>query len=390
MSGPRNSPSCGVCGRKLVKNGVTSAGRTRWRCRSCGASQTLARPDITRRAQVDAFFAWLLDGRKPAQVASSSRTFTRMTAWCWNIPVPPPEPSTTPAEIMLLDGTYFQSWCLLIAFDGEHVIDWQWCDREKKIAWQQILQRQPAPAVAVIDGGSGLAAAIGDDWPTTRIQRCYFHIFQTVRRHHTFKPRLDAAREILTLTKALMNVRDADQAIMWLQAYHAWEQKWDEFLRHRTYPRTHTIRPAGIPEHATWWYTHRDLRKTRGLFRRLITAGHLFTWIDPAITDDTHPLQRTTSPLEGGPNKAIKDLFRTHRGLPAQHARKAAEWLLNSLTATPRDPWSLVKPAHHNPPPHRPKQTPIDDEQIGPTHLDQHFSWEDGNGTQHGWAGKTH
>ncbi|MGI6798833.1 transposase, partial [Gordonia sihwensis] len=78
------------------------------------------------------------------------------------------------------------------------------CDREKKIAWQQILQRQPAPHVAVIDGGRGLLAAIADDWPTTRVQRCYFHIFQTVRRHHTFKPRLDAAREIVTLTTALM------------------------------------------------------------------------------------------------------------------------------------------------------------------------------------------
>ena len=46
--------------------------------------------------------------------------------------------------MVILDGTYFQSWCLLIATDGTHVLDWQWCDREKKIAWQQILQRLPA------------------------------------------------------------------------------------------------------------------------------------------------------------------------------------------------------------------------------------------------------
>lgn len=388
MPGPRNSPSCGVCGRKLVKNGTTSAGRNRWRCKACGASTTQSRPDITRKAQLDAFLAWLLESRRPGEIASSARTFRRDTAWCWNIAVPPPKPATTPAQLLLLDGTYFQSWCLLIAFDGQHVVDWQWCDQEKKIAWQQILQRHPAPTVAVIDGGRGLHAAITDDWPTTRIQRCYFHIFQTVRRHHTFKPRLDAGREILALTKALMKVSTIDQAVLWLQAYNEWEQRWDQFLRHRTYPRAHTIRPSGVPERSTWWYTHRDLRKTRSLFRRLITSEHLFTWIDPTLTDDQHPLQRTTSPLEGGPNKALKDLFRDHRGLPTDHARRAAEWFLNSLTATPHDPWSLVQPAHYKPPPQRPRHTPIEDEQIGPT-LGTDFSWDDGNGVQQGWVGRS-
>ncbi|MGQ7785744.1 transposase-like zinc-binding domain-containing protein, partial [Nesterenkonia sp. K-15-9-6] len=32
MTPPSNQPVCGVCGTKLVKNGKTSAGRTRWRC----------------------------------------------------------------------------------------------------------------------------------------------------------------------------------------------------------------------------------------------------------------------------------------------------------------------------------------------------------------------
>ncbi len=59
-------------------------------------------------------------------------------------PTTDPTPPQTPAGLVLLDGTYFQSWCLLIAFDGGHVLDWQWCDHEKKIAWQQILARQPA------------------------------------------------------------------------------------------------------------------------------------------------------------------------------------------------------------------------------------------------------
>lgn len=389
MSDARNAPTCGVCDRKLVKNGTTSAGRTRWRCKNCGASSTQTRPDITRKAQLDRFHSWLLNNRPQTEMSPSARTFRRETAWCWNIKVPPPPPPADPAPILLLDGTYFQKWCLLIAFDGRHVVDWQWCDQEKKIAWQQILTRQPAPTIAVIDGGRGLQSAITDDWPTTRIQRCYFHIFQTVRRHHTFNPRTDAGREILALTRALMHIRNIDQAVPWLQAYNEWEQKWDHYLRHRTYAKTHAIRPAGIPAHSNWWYTHRDLRQTRSLFRRLITAQHLFTSIDPGLTDNDHPLPRTTSPLEGGPNKALKDLFRTHRGFLTEHARRAAEWKLNSLTAHPRRPWSLVRDEHYNPPPQRPKHTPIDNEQVGPS-IGTDFSWDDGNGIQHGWGGRSH
>ncbi|MFV0532945.1 MAG: IS256 family transposase, partial [Cumulibacter sp.] len=110
MSAPTNAPSCAVCARKLVKNGTTSAGRTRWRCTCCGASSTRARSDITRRAQLTRFLAWLLQGRRPADLASSARTFRRDTAWCWRIQIPPPSPPRAAVPVVLLDGTYFQSW----------------------------------------------------------------------------------------------------------------------------------------------------------------------------------------------------------------------------------------------------------------------------------------
>lgn len=384
----RNSPSCGVCGTTLVKNGTTSSGRTRWRCKTCGASATQQRPDITRKAQVNAFLNWLLAEKKPAALASSARTFRRETAWCWRIAVPPPTPAGEVFDVVILDGTYFQSWCLLIGTDGRRVIDWQWCDREKKIAWAQILTRWPAPKMVVIDGGAGLHAALAETWPETKIQRCHFHIFLVVRRHLTLKPRLEAGHELLSLTRALMKVSDLDQAAAWLGEYAKWENRWDTFLRERTHARAGIERPAGIPESRTWWYTHQRLRKARGLFRHLIRSQSLFTWLDPDLQPaDGSRLPRTTSSLEGGPNKALKDLFRTHRGLPAEHARRAAEWKLNSLTAVPHDPWALVRPEHHTPPKKRPRNTP-EDEQIGPD-LGTSFSWEDGNGIQHGWGGRS-
>lgn len=52
----------------------------------------------------------------------------------------------------MLDGTYLQGWCLLIAFSGQHVLGWQWCDRESKPAWTALLERLPAPEMVVVDG----------------------------------------------------------------------------------------------------------------------------------------------------------------------------------------------------------------------------------------------
>lgn len=386
MSPARNQPSCGVCASKLVKNGTTSKGRTRWRCRTCGSSTTQHRPDITRRAQLTAFHDWLLSTRAQHQQTGSARSFRRTTAWCWNVPVPRPPITGQIHDVVIMDGTYFQDWCLLIATDHDHVIDWQWCDHEKKIAWAQILQRHPAPVMVVIDGGSGLAAALREHWPATRIQRCYFHIYQAVRRHLTHAPRLDAGKELLALTRALMRVSDLDQAAAWMGEYATWEARWDTFLRHRTYPGKHHVRPTGVSIDQQWWYTHRSLRTARALFRGLIRTASLFAWLDPDLPARLEPWPRTTSSLEGGPNRAVKEILRAHRGMPISHARRAVEWKLNSLTEIPADPWAQARPEHWNPPPARPAITPIEDPapQIGTA-----FSWEDGNGLRHGWAGRS-
>jgi hypothetical protein len=108
----------------------------------------------------------------------------------------------------MLDGTYFNGWCVLIAFNGQHVIDWQWCDTEKKIAWQALLERIPAPNIAIIDGGTGLRSALKDSWPSTRVQRCYFHIFRNIRRELTYQPRLPAGKELAALTSVTACSRD--------------------------------------------------------------------------------------------------------------------------------------------------------------------------------------
>ena len=75
-----------------------------------------------------------------------------------------------------------------------------------------------------------------------------------------------------------------------------------------------------------WWYTHIRTRRAHKLLAGLIRDNHLFTWLE--LAEDGYTIAKTTNPLEGGPNKAIKDFLRAHRGLNIDHARRGVDWLL--------------------------------------------------------------
>nr|WP_274617657.1 IS1249 family transposase [Nesterenkonia sp. AY15] len=385
---PSNQPVCGVCATKLVKNGKTSAGRTRWRCTSCGSSTTQSRTDISRRAELSWFLDWLLGRAIQSDFGFTDRGFRKKTAWCWEIEVPQPERTGEVHRQVIVDGTYFAGWCVLIAHNGRHVLGWQWCDQEKKVAWEALLKRLPAPDLVVTDGGAGLRAALDQQWRHTRIQRCYFHIYAAVRRHTTLAPRLPAGQEILALTRDLMAVRDLDAAAAWTGAYASWEARWASFLKQRTYARAGVERPSWAKPNQAWWYTHIRLRRVQGLYRQLIRDKSLFTWLEHRFHTEGRPtVERTTSRLEGGPNNAIKHLLRGHRGLSERHARSAVDWLLNTMTEHPHDPWALAhrhrertaEPARHR---------SIEEAPIGPATYGTAAIAEEGLWGRSGWAGR--
>lgn len=385
---PGNSPRCGVCGVKLVKNGRTSAGRTRWRCRDCGASTTQTRGDVTKRAEFEAFYSRFFGTLTPLARSLSPRSFSRRTAWCWDIRVPQPVTTGEIYRQIIVDGTYFQGWCLLVAHNGKDVIAWQWCDRESKAAWGELLKRLPAPDVVVTDGGAGLRAALDTYWKHTRIQRCYFHIFAVVRRHTTLNPRLEAGKEVLALTRQLMRVDDLDAAAVWMGAYASWEARWADFLKERTYPKAGVQRPKWVKPSQKWWYTHISLRRVQGLYRHLIRDQSLFTWLAEAYQqDEKSTVARTTSRLEGGVNAGIKELLRRHRGMNENHARTAVEWHLNTLAEFPHHPWQTAQKQLKNP---RPAPAPkVKEKPLGPAEYDTGLSAEEGLWARKGWAGRS-
>lgn len=73
----------------MKRNGSTSAGAQRWRCKSCGASMT-HRIDNTAK-QLKAFLKWLMGKTTLQEQTSSKATLERRQAKFWRLwPLPLP------------------------------------------------------------------------------------------------------------------------------------------------------------------------------------------------------------------------------------------------------------------------------------------------------------
>lgn len=284
----------------------------------------------------------------------------------------------------MLDGTYFNGYCVLTAFNGTHIVDWQFCDREKVSSWTRMLQRMAPPQIAVIDGNSALESVITALWPEVKIQRCFFHIRQTMVKHLTLNPRTVPGQQLLTLTRALMKVQTKQQAKHWTEQFYQWRAMHEVTLKERTYAKGKSVtRPSYVRPDQTWWYTHINLRRGEKLFHSLLKKEQLFQWLD--LAEEGEKLPRTTSPLEGGINAGIKDHLRLHRGLTPQHSIALVRWHLYQYVENPKDPWSFVKQRHWA---EKFMLKPVREEPLGPALYDDKFSWDDGNGVQKGWGGR--
>ena len=103
-----NVVRCAVCGEKMRRNGKTSAGRTRWRCESCGASSVERIDNAAKR--LGEFLGWLLSKERQADMPGAGRTFRRRTSEFWHVwPLPPVTGEV--CRVIFVDGIYLV--CLL-------------------------------------------------------------------------------------------------------------------------------------------------------------------------------------------------------------------------------------------------------------------------------------
>jgi len=156
---------------------------------------------------------------------------------------------------------------------------------------------------AVIDGRKGIREVFSD----VPVQMCQYHQLMILRRYLTMNPRLEAGRELRTISKYLCNVNRSEFELLFVQ----WCNKWDEFLKERTYNID-----------GKWHYTHRRLRSAR---RSLMTnLPYLFTYQDYPELE----IPNTTNYAESVHSR-IKELLRVHRGFNSELKQKITKEILS-------------------------------------------------------------
>lgn len=323
-----DNPICSACGSKMKRNGHTSSGATRWRCKGCGASLTHKIDNTAKR--LAEFLSWLLGKDAQSDMSGGGRTFRRRTSEFWQIwPIAPCTGEM--CDVVFLDGIWIgRNAVVLIACTKDHVLAWHLAETECASAWAALMMRMPAPVMAVTDGAPGFAKAARAVWPATCIQRCTFHAFCQVRRCTTSRPKLDAGVELYSLAKRLLKAKDADAAATWLADYATWCSKWERFLREFTM------------KDGKKQYVHERLRKARRALNKLIQTGELFTFVEMS-KERGGTWDSTNNMIEGGVNARLREMLRMHRGLTTIRRIKAIFWWCYMHTESPLSPAEILR-----------------------------------------------
>ena len=227
-----NVARCPSCGARMKRNGTTSAGNTRWRCASRGAS--IANHAGNSAKRLEESLGWLLSKRRQADMAGGGRAFRRRTQEFLHIwPLPPATGEV--CRVVFVDGICLShKVCVLIARSGEHVLGRYVARSESSSACKALMARMAPPEAVAADGGSGFQKARRQLWPTTRVQRCAFHASGQVKRCTTTRPRTQAGVGLYALAKKPLKVGDSEHAAAWVAAFAKWCSGYDEFLKEET------------------------------------------------------------------------------------------------------------------------------------------------------------
>lgn len=258
------------------------------------------------------------------------RTFRRHVEKFWKIWALP-EIVDEIHRVVYVDGIYLaKNTVILIATSDEYVLSWYLAKAETSYAYKQLLSRIAPPDMVITDGGSGFAKAVKEVWPTTKVQRCLFHVFCQVKRETTTRPKLLAGKELYKLAKELLDIDCLKDAQWWIERFLQWCEFWYDFLDEKSIIN-------GKKE-----YTHARLRKARRGLVKLINQKTLFTYLDPELTVE-EPLPKTNNRIEGGVNAQLRAVLRNHRGLSKVKRIKAVFWWCYMHTECPKGATELLK-----------------------------------------------
>lgn len=351
MGMSRSHLLCPICGDPSIRYGTTSSKRQRFRCKSCSHAFTRDNNDDAIQAKwFTVFINWLINGYSLHDMAKhhgvSISTLQRRFRCFWYIQPPVLVDRHRIYDQVFIDGTYFNTKCLLVAADINHVISWFWCYTEDSWSYSRLLDTMAPPRIATIDGHHGTHKALRTIWPETKIQRCLVHAQRNIQRATGLKPSSTMGKALRRLSQELLKVQNLDQAAEWTIKLHKFGQTFRHQLNEKTYVKDTPIEqiPVSKRNNKRWWYTHYIHRRAYNQLEKLANNGYLFTFLTEKSPGAE--AKRTTNSLEGGINSQIKKLIYDHRGLRDEHQRIACDWWLYLHTQLPDDPVKIAR--QHN------------------------------------------
>lgn len=291
---------------------------------------------------------------------------------------------------VFIDGIYLSGgWVLLIACTTSYVLAWQWATSESAAAYQALLERIAPPDLVTTDGAAGALAAIRTTWPTTGVQRCLVHAHRDTRRDLTGRPRTEAGRALLALSKNPLTITTTEQATHWLGLLNDFSTHYRSWMNQRTTAAQDPANARG----RKWWYTHQRTRRAWRRLTRLASQATLFAYLtDPDGLPANHPYAPTTNQAESL-NSVIRGLLRAHRDASTDHQASIIEWALAQRSAQPPDSARILEQWDHDGrPPRRKLPTP----RHSPTHHTRQSTPpgtptpDEGLCARRGWAARTH
>lgn len=304
----------------MWRHGTTEQGKIRWYCKHCKKTGIRKRKDVTKKKYERLIRQWIVEGKKLKHLSKEFGFHLQYTQriihkYLIDIVIPNHDPTIDSNRPLILDATWivWRRLVVLIAHDGDRVIDWMFAATENFLVWSQFLsQLSSKPLCIISDAQKGLLQATEYRFSDIPHQRCIAHIVRQSRIWLTRHPKTAAGVELLQLVTILYKIKSYTEKENWNALFDIWLATHAEFLKEKTH---------GIGKH--WWYTHRKLRGVRSLLVR--ARPDMFTYLDLKIPS-------TTNHLEGGINGPLKFLFKEHRGLSVEHKKQVVNLFLSERT----------------------------------------------------------
>ena len=214
---------------------------------------------------------------------------------------------------LIMDATFFsRTDGLLVCRANGRNLYWKEITSEKIEYYEQCLDSLEAAGFRLqsftIDGRKGVREALQKRFPGVPLQQCQFHQQQRITQKLTCRPKLEAGKDLRTLSLTLTHTTRVKFTVLLDQ----WYEKWSEFLKERT---------EAMDRKRRWRFTHDRLRSAYFSLRR--NLPWLFTYLDHPKLD----MPNTTNSCDGS-FAHWKNRVELHRGIQRQRKKQMIDYLL--------------------------------------------------------------